>query len=105
MEKVDKNKDGKMDLQEFLDEMDKRLKESEKREEEQQLEADQYWENLERQSQFTDEEYKAFRDQHVLEIRKLIAEGRLPENYTYSDVPQLTGNFINSTHVQKNGVL
>lgn len=45
----------------------------------------------------------------------MIADGVLPENYNYNDVPLLTGvelplsgfflpgNFINATHVMRNG--
>ena len=52
---------------------------------------------------FTPDEYLAFRDQRVQEIREMIADGIMPENYNYSHVPLLQGNFINSTHIQRGG--
>jgi hypothetical protein len=30
----------------------------------------------------------------------MIAEKRLPQDYNYTDVPLLSGNFINATHIQ-----
>ena len=40
-----------------------------------------------------------------MEIRRLIANGALPTNYNYFDVPLLSGNFINTTHIQRDGVI
>ena len=31
----------------------------------------------------------------------MIVDGKLPTNYNYTDVPQLNGYFVNSTHVQE----
>jgi len=60
---------------------------------------------LHKESEYTEEEYRNFHDERVLEIRKMIANGVIPDSYNYSDVPLLSGNFINITHVQRNGVL
>merc|ERR1719268_73230 len=35
----------------------------------------------------------------------MIAKGVLPPNYNYSDVPLLSGNFVNATHILRDGVL
>ncbi|XP_023341310.1 nucleobindin-1 isoform X2 [Eurytemora carolleeae] len=91
----DVNKDDKLSFQEF----EYAVKESEK----QITKEDLYWHNLEKMASFTDDEYLKFRNDHVLEIRQMIVDGKLPTNYNYTDVPQLNGYFVNSTHVQRNG--
>ena len=57
------------------------------------------------ESEFTEEEFNEYRDERVMEIRKMIANGVLPTNYNYSDVPLLSGNFVNATHILRGGVL
>jgi len=57
------------------------------------------------ESEFTEEEFNEYRDERVMEIRKMIAKGVLPPNYNYSDVPLLSGNFVNATHILRDGVL
>jgi len=99
LERADTNRDMKIDLQEFLTMVEKT------RENKKQRKKDKYWEEMEERSTFTEGEYRKFRDQHVQDIRKMIAEGHIPENYNYTDVPQLTGYFVNTTHVQKGGVV
>ena len=91
-EKADTDKDGLINKSEFLAIVAKNQKKQEER-------------VLHQESDFTEDEYNKFRDEKVLEIRKMIAKGELPENYNYSDVPLLSGNFINATHIQRNGVM
>merc|ERR1712142_723766 len=91
-EKADTDKDGLINKSEFLAIVALNQKKHEER-------------VLHQESDFSEDEYNKFRDEKVLEIRKMIADGILPENYNYTDVPLLSGNFINATHIQRNGVM
>jgi len=64
-----------------------------------------YWRSLHKESQFTQEEYNKFKEARTMEIRKMIANNQIPENYNYSHVPLLQGNFINRTHVQRGDMI
>jgi len=99
--KADTNKDGVISLAEF----EASVLENEKQAAEKEHNNKMMWHELHEGTEFTEEEYVKFREEKVLHIRKMIAEGVLPENYNYSDVPLLTGNFINSTHVMRDGNL
>ena len=91
-EQADKDKDGFITKTEFF----AIVAENQKKQEEK---------TLHEESEFTEEEYNQFRHERVMEIRRLIANGALPTNYNYSDVPLLSGNFINTTHIQRDGVI
>merc|ERR1712025_958945 len=93
----DTNKDGLIDFEEFKIAVEKNGKRNQDRKNEEQL----Y--RLHEDSEFTEEEFETYKNEKIREIRKMIADGVLPENYNYNDVPLLTGNFINSTHVMRNG--
>ena len=92
-DKSDHNKDGKVDMQEFLYavEMNKKNAQNKKGKE--------YWKEIHENSDFSEDEYEKFKDVKILEIRQMIADGVLPDNYKYHDVPQFSGNFINATHI------
>lgn len=90
--KADTNEDGMIDKSEFFAIAEKNINEQKER-------------TLHKDSEFTEEEYNKFRDDRILEIRKMIANGELPTNYNYSDVPLLTGKFVNVTHIQRDGVM
>lgn len=91
-EQADTDKDGFISKTEFF----AIVAENQKKQEEK---------TLHEESEFTEEEYNQFRHERVMEIRRLIANGALPTNYNYSDVPLLSGNFINTTHIQRDGVI
>ena len=93
-EEADKDKDGFISKPEFFAAVDEANKEYVER-----------MNTIRKESEFTKEEYNKFREERILEIRKMIANGILPTNYNYSDVPLLSGNFLNETHVMRNGVL
>ena len=90
--KADTDKDGMINKVEFFAIAEKNINEQKER-------------TLHEDSEFTEEEYKKFRDDKILEIRKMIANGELPTNYNYSDVPLLSGKFVNVTHIQRDGVM
>jgi len=99
-ENADIDKDGFISKSEFLAIVAENQKKQEQRslhEEEQRV--------LHKESEFTEEEYNKFRQDNIHEIRRLIANGQLPTNYNYSDVPLLAGHFINATHILRNDVL
>jgi len=95
--KTDTNKDGVIDLKEFKISVEENQKKAGNKDDEDQL----Y--RLHEDTEFTEEEFENYKNEKIREIRKMIADGVLPENYNYNDVPLLTGNFINSTHVMRNG--
>lgn len=90
----DLNKDQHCDLEEFLKATDWLGKVDEHLDNK---------DNLHDESQFTEEEFQTFKKTEIGKIRTLIAHGKLSPSYNYTDVPQLPGNFINSTHFQRNG--
>ena len=99
-ENADIDKDGFISKSEFLAIVAENQKKQEQRslhEEEQRV--------LHKESEFTEEEYNKFRQDNIHEIRRLIANGQLPTNYNYSDVPLLAGHFINATHILRDDVL
>jgi len=95
--RTDTNKDGLIDLEEFKISVEENQKKAQDKDHEDQL----Y--RLHEDTEFTEEEFVKYKNEKIREIRKMIADGVLPENYNYNDVPLLTGNFINSTHVMRNG--
>jgi len=97
MKEADADKDGKLSMEEFLEQVERNKRRQEETKERKK------WKAFLEQTMFTPDEYLAFRDQRVQEIRKMIADGIMPENYNYSHVPHLQGNFINSTHIQRGG--
>ena len=76
-EQADSDKDGFISKTEFF----AIVAENQKKQEEK---------TLHEESEFTEEEYSRFCDERVMEIRRLIANGALPTNYNYSDVPLLS---------------
>lgn len=103
-EMADTNKDEKISMEEFLNAAKKQIEDynlTKDNKDARKLENKKYWEKLHKETKFTDEEYMAFSEKRTLDIRKLIANGIIPENYNYSHVPLLQGNFINSTHIQR----
>merc|ERR1712243_542759 len=98
--RTDTDNNGVISLPEFLiaaEESAKRAKEKADKLEE--------FHEIHEATEFTEDEYKQYKEHKILAIRKMIAEGIIPENYTYSDVPLLSGTFINGTHVMRDGVM
>jgi len=96
--KTDRNKDGLIDFEEFKTHVDENQKKYQQNDDD-----DEQLYRLHEETEFTEEEFQQYKNEKIREIRKMIADGVLSENYNYNDVPLLTGNFINSTHVMRNG--
>jgi len=94
IEEADTDKDGFINKQEFFAAVAEMQRVNGEREK-----------IINEESRFTEEEYKQFRDERILEIRKMIVNGKLPINYNYTDVPLLFGYFLNETHIMRDGVM
>lgn len=64
---VDKNKDGFISYQEFLDQTKK-----------QDFQEDKGWEGLDQNKQYTEEEYRLFEKRRLEEVERLISQGMFP---------------------------
>lgn len=70
---VDKNKDGFISYQEFLDQTKK-----------QDFQEDKGWEGLDQNKQYTEEEYRLFEKRRLEEVERLISQGMVSDFFNYT---------------------